>query len=104
MEYPELTYEQECAVKALFNTNRVEWAQPHIELRTEHDGYYIDLSDDDDYVKFADGLSVLTAYHKIAEILHCTDGDEINRKRVSLGGSAETGEWGADYNYTLHFW
>lgn len=97
-KYAPITKEQEDAIKALFNDRSYE--KTEYEFETRDDGYYITASKMYEYVEFKD-LSVLQGYLKLAEILGCTNGDEVNRHSYS---GCETCDYGSSYTIKLRLW
>lgn len=74
---------------------------PDFKFQTRDDGYYIDVSQMYDYVRFTGDLSTLQAYMQIASLLGVENGDE--RDRWSYGG-CETCDYGSKYTVELRFW
>lgn len=96
--YQLITEHQENAIKALFDDRcslEIEY-----KFETRADGYYLTFSRMYNYVSFKD-LSILQGYLKLAEILGCKDGDEV--ERYSHHG-CETCDCGSSYTIKLKFW
>ncbi len=92
--YKPITYNQEKEIKALFKSADT------FEVSTEKDGYHIHIVNMYNYVSFT-GCSTLVGYHKIAEILGVSDGDEEGR--YSSPGCS-TCDYGSRYTVDLRFW
>ena len=98
-KYKAMSTEQEQAIKDVFSSYQVEKAE--FTFATKEDGYYVSVCKMYEYVEFKHGISTLQGFQKIAEILECKDGDEVDR--WSSGG-CETCDYGSRYSYTLKFW
>ena len=97
--YLELTQNQIDQVHAVFDPGFLE--ETKVEIKTTNDGYFIEVSKMYEYVQFAKGLSTLQGYLKLAEILGCEHGDEVDRHSYS---DCKTCDYGSSYSYTLKFW
>ena len=94
-----ITEEQKNQILELFDQLYPEDQEPKFD--TLNDGYHITISRMYNYIKFASGISTLQGYLKIAQILGCENGDEIDRH--SYGG-CPTCDYGSEYTVTLRFW
>lgn len=95
--YKEITKEQEEEIKKLFTDSR----SIDFSFKNKEDGYYITVSQMYDYCTFKGDMSVLRGYLAIADILGCTEGNELGKN--SFGG-CETCDYGSSYTTELRFW
>lgn len=89
---------QKSEIEALFDTDYRDYK---FEFGTSGDRYEIRVSQMYEYVEFADNMSPLVGYQKIAAILGCTEGREADR---DYEPGCETCDWGSKYTVTLEFW
>jgi hypothetical protein len=103
MNYAEPTDDQKAQIRALFGFTSFDESvsESSLTIAAKDDGYHIRAAQMYDYIEFDKGVSTLEGYQKIAAILGCTDGDEIERESKS---GCETCDWGSCYEYTLRFW
>lgn len=92
--YPEITPEQESAIRDLF----YEYSDADFVFKTTEDGYRVNISQMYNYVSFVH-LSYLQGLSKMAEILNCSDGDE---NKYSYGG-CPTCDYGSSYTVEYKF-
>jgi hypothetical protein len=97
-KYKPITKEQKDAIKALFDNS--SWETVEYEFETRDNGYYITASKMYEYVGFKD-VSTLQGYLKLAEILGCENGDEVDRHFYS---GCETCDFGSSYTIKLRLW
>lgn len=95
--YKEITQEQQAQIKDLFVFSNYDNVKFEFEVKS--DGYYITAKREYEYVEFKD--SVLVSYVKIADILGCANGDEVDRHYTP---GCETCDFGSEYIIELRFW
>ena len=69
-------------------------------IRTAHNGYVITVKSEYEYVSFS-GYSTLMGMMKVAELLGCNEGDEVDRWK-SRG--CDTCDYGSEYEVSWRFW
>ena len=88
-------------IKSVFDIHPNDSCKAGMVINTRDDGYYITTYRMYEYVKFKEGLSSLSAYVKIAGLLGCNDGAEVDR---DYEDGCPTCNHGSTYIVRLRFW